>query len=82
VSVNPEFSLQYVAMSATDGLFGGNRRTFVVEAAIGGSTRPPSQPIERHTGRARFSLVCCCCGPFSLRGQGRYACSNHVTNGS
>ena len=38
-----------------------------------------------HRPRSLLSglLVCGCCGgPFSLRGQDRYACSNHVMNGS
>ncbi|MGO9674273.1 MAG: recombinase family protein, partial [Methylocella sp.] len=38
-----------------------------------------------HRPRSLLSglLVCGCCGgPFSLRGQNRYACSNHVMNGS
>ncbi|MGO8867734.1 MAG: recombinase family protein [Alphaproteobacteria bacterium] len=38
-----------------------------------------------HRPRSLLSglLVCGCCGgPYALRGQGRYACSNHVMNGS
>ncbi|MDE2012461.1 MAG: recombinase family protein, partial [Alphaproteobacteria bacterium] len=38
-----------------------------------------------HRPRSLLSglLVCGCCGgPYSLRGQDRYACSNHVMNGS
>jgi hypothetical protein len=38
-----------------------------------------------HRPRSLLSglLVCGCCGaPFSLRGQDRYACSNHIMNGS
>ena len=39
----------------------------------------------QHRPKALFSglVFCGCCGgPYALRGQGRYACSAHITNGS
>ncbi len=39
----------------------------------------------KHRPRSLLSglLICSCCGgPYALRGQDRYACSNHVMNGS
>ena len=58
----------------------------VIAAVRASQAARAANPLNAtHRPRSLLSglLACGCCGgPFSLRGQNRYACSNHVMNGS